>query len=366
MFDNLSNNDISNAVDELVTCLGVKDQTPYQDLLALLRKKDTQGCVQEIASRLGLPIQISLSYVPKDFKGGDTNRFHTEQLARTDWTGRGIGGITAQVAIPEHLPMYGSKALEGYLIRVRVSENCQEYPATFIAVMAHELSHVLLRSLIHPQKDSELHTDLVPILLGFRDIVERGRKTVESTARGNVTTTRKTTYGYLTDSQFRFAYDKVGTMLEGHKRDKERLLEQVAQVRRKLQGGTRRLAKFRNYLQYIDKHPRKNMRGEHGSKLVECHGLDYTRGWEIAITQGKSTLEGAEAFVRPVRHYTSRTVEQLSEYARRVSETSGQFDDLVGAITADLRILRGYVGLICRFWSIVWLRSQPGAGHATN
>jgi hypothetical protein len=38
---------------------------PFQDLIALLRTRDTQACVQEIATRLGLPIRISLSYAPK-------------------------------------------------------------------------------------------------------------------------------------------------------------------------------------------------------------------------------------------------------------------------------------------------------------
>jgi hypothetical protein len=195
MFDNVANDDISTAIDELVAFFGVKEETACQDLLRLLANGDAERCVQQIASRLGLPVEIKLSYVPKDFKPGDTNAFDTKQLARTDWTGRGVEGITAQVAIPEALPMYGTLALEGYPILVRVSENCLECPATFIALMAHEMSHVLLRSVMHPQKDNELYVDLVPILLGFGDIISSGRKTIESTPSGHVRTIRTTTYG---------------------------------------------------------------------------------------------------------------------------------------------------------------------------
>jgi hypothetical protein len=103
MFDRLTNDDISNALAELIACCGVKEEMPSDDLVTLLRKKDTQGCVQEIATRLDLPVRIVLSYVPRDFRPGASNGFRTEALARTDWTGHGIEGITAQVSVPQHL-----------------------------------------------------------------------------------------------------------------------------------------------------------------------------------------------------------------------------------------------------------------------
>ena len=142
MFDKLTNEEFQKAIDDVAATLGFKEDVFAATLLDLLRKQETQQCVQGIAAWLGLPIQIDLSYVSKDFKAGDKNRFHSSALSRTDWTGRGVEGITAQVAIPSRLPMFGSKEMEGYRISVRVSENCHERPETFIAVMAHELSHV--------------------------------------------------------------------------------------------------------------------------------------------------------------------------------------------------------------------------------
>ena len=154
MFERLTNTDATNALDELIACLGVREEMPYHDLVALLQKKDPEGCVQEIATRLGLPIRISLSYVPKDFRPATANRFRSSALGRTDSTGRGIEGITAQVSIPHDLPMFGSSDLEGFPIRVRVSESCYAHPETFVTMIAHELSHVLLASLWSPHKDS--------------------------------------------------------------------------------------------------------------------------------------------------------------------------------------------------------------------
>ena len=62
MFERLSNDDISNALAELITWFGVKEEVPLHGLAALLREKNTEGCVQEIATQLDLPIRISLRY----------------------------------------------------------------------------------------------------------------------------------------------------------------------------------------------------------------------------------------------------------------------------------------------------------------
>lgn len=359
MFDNLSNDDITTALDELITYFGVKEEMPYYDLLVFLCKKDTQGCVQEIAIRLGLPIRISLSYVPKNFKPGNTDCFQTSTLTRTDWTGRGIGSITAQVSIPQHLPMFGTSGLEGYPISVRVSEKCHEHPETFVAIMAHELSHVLLASLCHPQKDSELHTDPVPILLGFHDVVRRGRKTVQSTTIGNVTTTRTDTYGYLTDSQFDFACNYVRGILTRHQRQKKHLTKVVAKLRRELRVATRHLAMFCNYVRYLDTHPVVKMNQDDALRIVQFHAWNYTREWETGVSQVGTSLEKAERFLQPLSHYTNSAVEQLERHIKNLSRASEQLHQLMGDITRDVRTLRRYVPLLYWLWNTLWRRWAP-------
>ena len=349
MFNRLSNDEITNALDELITCLGVKEEMDSHDLVALLEKEDTEGCVQEIAARLGLSIRINLSYVPKDYRPGNTNRFYTSALAQTDSNGRGIEGIFAQVSIPQHLPMFGMSGLQGYPIPVRVSKNCHAYPDTFVAIMAHELSHVLLASLWSTHKDSELHTDLVPIILGFRDVVRRGRKTIESTTNGDTITTQTTTYGYLTDSQFEFACNYVAGLLHRHSHEKKRLLKVVEQVQGKLNKATRSLASFREYFRYLDLHPPKRMRKEHAERVVQLHGRDYSLEWERRITAVRKSMEIAEAFAGPLNHYWTSTVEQLTTHIRELEVASAELDRLKKASTKDERILRKYVDFIYRF-----------------
>lgn len=351
MFENLSTDDISVAIDELIGCLGFREERPYQDLLTLLEKKDTQGCVQEIAVRLGLPIRINLSYVPKDFRPTDTGGFQSSSLSRTDWTGHGLDGITAQVFIPSFLPLFGSSSLTGYAISVRVSENCFERPETFVAVMAHELSHVLLRSLCHPQKDSELHTDLVPILLGFRECVRKGRKNVQYATAAGRTTTHTTTYGYLTDQQFEFACQKLTAILQQHARDKEQLLQLVKQVRRKLCRAKKDLASFRDCLLYLDRHLATRITEQDAHRIVQFHTWDYTSDWESGIAQAEVELESSDTSVHTLTRYTSSTTEQLRERKVSLDLDSEKLDQVAKAVRDDLKILRRNVGIIFRIRS---------------
>jgi hypothetical protein len=332
----------------MVASVGAKAESPYATLAATLGEGNTQACVQEIASRLGLPVLINLSYVSKDFKPGDSARFRSSELSRTDWAGHGIDGITAQVSIPESLPLYGSASLSGYPIGVRVSEGCSERAETFIAIMAHELSHVLLRSLRHPQRDSELHTDLVPILLGFGTCVERGRKRVRTETSGGRTTTHVTTYGYLTDSQFQFVRQRVRVLLQGHENDKKRLLKRLAQARRGVQRASRQLNSFREYLAYLDKHLTRRIRPADAPRIVALHAWDYTRGWESGIAEVQGQIGESAAFAGTLNHYTSSGVQRIKERSQALEEACKPLSKVTGAIALDLKTLRRYVSPIYR------------------
>jgi hypothetical protein len=354
MFEKLSHEDVSGILDELISCFGVKEEIPFHDLVSLLEEKDTEGCVQEIATRLALPIKISLSYVSKNFRSDNWEGFRTSALARTDWTGRGIEGIIAQVSIPSHLPMFGSSGLQGYPIRVRVSEGCHAHPETFVAIMAHEFSHVLLASLCHPKRDSELHTDLIPIIMGFRDVVERGRKTVKNSTSGDSTSTVTTTYGYLTDSQFDFACSYVNGILQRHQCDRNRLLEVAEQLQRKLKKAFHTLDMFRTYFAYLDRHPPKKMKMQHAQRVVQLHAQDYCGEWEGCITAIGTSVEDAAKFARPLNHFTTVALEHLKRHSEILELATDQLGQLTETISRDAKILKRYVGIFYRLQRKLW------------
>ena len=358
MFDQLSNEEISKALVELAACLGIKEDVAPEDFLTPLRRNDTDECVRGIASQLGLPIRVSLSYASEEFRPGNTDGFRSSALSRTDRNGRGIDGIFAQVAIPPNLPMFGTPELQGYPIRVRVSENCLARPDTFVAIMAHELSHVLLASLWSPHKDCELHTDLVPILLGFRNAVRVGRKSIERTTAANTTTTHTTTYGYLSDAQFDFAYRYVGDLLMRHDRDKEQFQMRVRQLRDDLDEATRSFLAFRDYFSYLDNNPPEKMKREHAQRVVQLHSKDWAKDWESRIAACTETFEAANLFARGLNHYTSRTVEQLKSHTCALGQASDGVRHLVEEVRKDKTILRKYVSVGYRLRRILRFHSH--------
>lgn len=349
MFNRLSNHEVTEAIDTLIATLGVREEVPCGDLRRFLWKKDTQGCVQQIAARLGLPVRIDLSYVPKDSAPGNPNRFESSSLAHTDWHGRGIEGITAQVLVPQRLPMFGTADLAGYPIKVRVSEGCHRHSHAFIAIVLHELSHVLLASLFSPHKDSELHTDLIPVILGFRETVRTGRKVVESryTAVGTETTT--TTYGYLTDAQFDLACRYVTDLLTQHARNKRDLHRTAWHLARRADKVSCALSQFREYFCYLDANPPRRMKPEHAQRVVTLHGQDNASVWENDLSTIHRCAESAQSFVGQVdRHYLPATLNQLALHARKLEPSEEHLRVLADAIRTENRILRRYVPVTLR------------------
>ena len=354
MFKNLTETDIADAIDDLIPCFGVKEEEPYKSLIVLVRQKKIQECVQQIASLLRLPIQIKLTYVPKNYKPGNTdgpekfNKFDSDSLVETDSKGRGVGAIIAQVIMPPDMPIFGSPRLDGYLIEVRVSEGCHKHAETFITLIAHELSHVLLQVLVHPQKDSELHVDLIPVLMGFHDIIQEGRKDIYSTTVGDCTTTHTTTYGYLTDHQFYFASKKIRGIVEKHKKDKLFLITKATYLRSKLDIAIRQLRQFRDYLNYVDTHSVKRMRPKDAAKVVQFHALDYTREWEDCTMRVKSMVDGIDKHVPSLNQYTSTVIEKIKDYLKTTEQASERLEKLLKIASKDLKVLRRYVSLIYR------------------
>jgi hypothetical protein len=150
-------------------------------------------------------------------------------------------------------------------------------------------------------------------------------------------------------------YAKVMAMLMCHQAEKTGLLKRVAEVRRRLRTATRCLARFREYLRYLDNRPTRRMRGEDAARVVQFHALDYTRKWETAIAQSETTLGEAEAFATPLTHYRTRAVQELHGFSRSVGLASQQVEQLAAEVTGDLRLIRRHVSLAHRLLSALSL-----------
>jgi hypothetical protein len=363
MKNRIDNGYISNAIDELVGALGVKESADCSKLDKLLRDKETKNCLKAIASQLGLPIEINLSFVPKDYKpsasdyrSGDSIRFQSRALARTDSSGRGIEGITAQVSIPNYLPFYGTSALTNFLINVKVSENCNEQPETFIAVMAHELSHVLLHSLMHPQKDNEFYTDLTAMILGLSTVIERGRKVIKFITTGYATETQTTTYGYLSDEQFIFARNRINSILKERMHLRKELQHQIAELRRECSRSKRALLRFNKFLEYLDRHRERTIKQTDALRIVSFHQAGYTDELEKAIRESERLLTEVTNFSEHLVHYTNHALDLIQQYKALMKVSVTSLSGKCAVLDDDVKVLGRYVSLWYRISTAMEIR----------
>jgi hypothetical protein len=214
MDNKIDDNYILQAAKELINTLGVKKPIQEIEIINHIRSGKIQEAIEQIARYLGLPVRINISFVPKGYKSSRKSGFESSQLSRTDSEGRGLNSIVAQVSIPKNMPLYGTRELDNLPINVVISEDCNKEPIAFMAIMAHELSHLVLYSLWHKEKENEFYTDLTAMVLGFNEVMAKGRKVVTQTRTGNVVQTLTITYGYLSDEQFVLAQGEIRGLLE--------------------------------------------------------------------------------------------------------------------------------------------------------
>lgn len=348
MENEVDNNYISRAIDELVATLGVKEQVVAKNFdKPFGLGGDAKKCIKGIAGYLGLPIEINLSYISKNYKPNAQDNFQSHYIVKTDWTGRGTQGITAQVSIPSNLPLYGSDSLKNFPINVRISENCKDSPKTFIAVMAHELSHIVLYSLWHKEKENEFYTDLTAMILGFSKVMGSGRRVMKVKSGFGYTEYQTTTYGYLSDDNFDFAKKKINQIVDSRKNEKEKILPKVHELRKSYTIFERRLRNVREFLKQIDKKPKQNMAREDVPPIMLMHQPNYFYDYETALSFHQDKLTKIEFFLKNLTHFSEASLKRLKETGYEIQSLHSSLADQVRKITRDSDVLKKYVG----FWA---------------
>jgi len=342
--DRIDKEYIGNAVDQLVGSLGVKEDANYSEFETLLSAKEIRKCIKAIASQLGLPIEINLSFGPPDYAPGESY-FGSRDVVATDCRGRGTAHITAQVSIPNDLPLYGNPKLANFPIDVKVSQDCNEQPETFVAVMAHELSHILLYSLMHPQKLNEWYTDLTAMVLGFSNIMEKGRKVTKVTTTSMGTETQTSTFGYLSDEHFDFARDKMNSILQERRAIKEKFCDDIAEFRRQCAHSKKILLLFTRFLEYLDKHRDRTIREADAPKIITFHQAEYAHALEVAIKATEEFLTVTTNSIEPLVHYTDYAVALIRLYENQMKVLRPSLGQKRAILNGDVKILRRYVSL---------------------
>ena len=254
--DNTKDEYLLEIVDDLFPKIGLIENMSTAEISEKIDSFDIQQRVQFVAMCLGLPTRINISII----------------------TNNGINNnIGARVFIPENMPMYGSKELAGFPVNMEIKGNITYNKITFVAVVAHELAHILLASIKSDKKTDELYTDISSMMLGFIDVIDAGRKVVNyTTYEGNTKTDHTTTYGYLNDHQFYIVKKRINKGILNCKKYKQTTEKRLTVLKHRIKTLNKDLKFLNRIFNYLSKNiTRIKIVGEDSNKMQYFYNNNY-------------------------------------------------------------------------------------------
>jgi prefoldin subunit 5 len=344
-----------NAIDSLVNTFGIAEPVDAKHLVKLIKNKKYEECLREIVKQYSLPISFKIKIVPRGYKKSH-NYFKTSGLAKTDESGKGKESITAQVSIPPNLPIFGDPKLKGFKVDIVIGEECSDHPEAFIFIVAHEVSHLLLETLRHPEKHNEIYADLVPLTLGFAEIASLGR-TVRKVDynQDNTTTTTTTTYGYMTNYQFEYALEKVNELLNNYRLEVKSInqkMDKIAQRAKKLE---RLIETVKGLLKDIDNNWKKNINTKDAQLLVKIHDVGYLDAYSKALSASQSIVDRHKSSFASVTHYTKKYIDQLNKFDEGATLLFTKIEKTTIRAQRDVEVLKRNFNLTYRLRSTLRL-----------
>lgn len=351
MEDSVTNDYIELALKNLISTIGIRYIVDRHYLVSLVKSNHVKDCIDQMCAQFGLPVDINISYVPKGYRP-TSNDFQSKQLVKTDHNRRGVGGITAQVLIPSNLPPFGSNAMIKFPIKVKLSEDCRENPESFITVMAHELSHVLLYSMFHEKKEDEYYTDLTAMIVGFLKVMKVGRKVVKRTTEEKIgyqeVTIRVTSFGYLSDSNFKFAFQKIKSFLKLQKTIRKQFFK-TANLHAKRIYDAKILVIF--FTKYLDNLADKNLTKISTADLAKINKFyqpGYVDSFHGVIKSFKDSLDTHVKLNEKIKFCTEPVFKEIVTSEAVLVTIAKSADENLLKLKNDLNILKKYVDF--PFW----------------
>jgi len=254
--DNIEDEYLLEIIDNLFPKIGLIENMSTTEISEKIDLFDIQQRVQFVAMCLGLPIRINISIITNN---GTNNN------------------IGARVFIPENMPIYGSKELVGFPVNMEIKGNITYNKITFVAVVAHELSHILLASIKSDKKTDELYTDISSMMLGFIDAIDAGRKIVNyTTYEGNIKTDHTTTYGYLDDHQFYIVKKRINKGILDCKKHKQTTKKKLNILKYRIKMLNKDLKFLNKIFNYLSRNITKiKIIGEDSNKMQYFYNNNY-------------------------------------------------------------------------------------------
>ncbi len=324
MKDEVSNEYISQAVDELVAVFGVREPVPRALFLSRASKrKNIKTVISSIAECFDLPIRIDLSFISKEYDKSATPAFDSRHVTKSD--GTGTHGIVAQVLIPSALPFYRDRALKDFPISIKLPEDFGGVSAAFVTVMAHDLSHVVLYALRHQKKENEFYTDLTAMIFGFMNIMTIGRKISITQSKRHIGYTQYTTtttrYGYLSDNNFEYAKRKITQLLHDKATRVHAVKKTAEEIGKEINSAKALIAKMQKNLALLDKHPHKKISAADTQRILLLHSPSYFSENEAFFERSRQNLGNMERRIEQAR--TTEVIKALDGEVATLRRTIG-------------------------------------------
>jgi hypothetical protein len=282
---------------------------------------------------MGMPNDVRLTFATV------SKRFVTLAVLTTTHQGGGTHGIVAQVTIPANLPMYGTVAFTSHTIEMTLGEAfVAAKPQTAVTLLAHELSHVLLHALRHHNRDIEQFTDLVPLVLGFTDIVGPGRVSTVSEEIGNVVRTSTLTYGYLSDAEFSLARQLVATLGAESQRRRQVLSAAIHQLRCVVDSITARAQMLVTVLRVLDE-LEAPVSPNDGPRLVALHDSAYSDDLHRELERSKKLAAEATVFAEALSKPSAKERERVDKVRRALNARVEHLRATERQLGSDLRLV---------------------------
>ena len=330
---------VTNAIEQLMSILGISEEMPVSRIMTPTNPAETKLLIESIARYLRLPVRIHVINVPDDYRPPDTssfggNAFHSSDMVITDSYGKATASIVAQVQIPSYLPMFGSPKMEGFPINVMVSVDAVSNSYAFVSIMAHELTHIVLYSIQHTEKNNEVYTDLAAMLLGFSTIMKHARSNKR--------------IGYLNDDLFWCAYSRISELLGERTQAKCDLLSIAHNSEIMLLQFEKLFIRFTRLMQYVD-NSRLSKKFKHADRIVEFHQTDYTKKYSTQIQKTKQELLQIRKYCTELLHYTPTAYDGIHKLSQQAITVQSNLKANLSLLQDDTKILTTYVGRF-RLW----------------
>ena len=220
---------------------------------------------------------------------------------------------------------------------------------SFALIMAHEISHVFLYSIRHPQKNNEFFTDFTAITHGFHDVFYNGRKLNDVNKKFNwftnttTTSTQTTTYGYLNDNQFAFVSKKILYALKKN-REQENIFFKVIKRNEKItakHGAI--LLRFKNFFELITQNLNKKISGKDGKIITHLFEPGYMEEIDLLFNSYSSKLEDAQKLYENNFNYTAKRTEKIINISDELLYLSLKANENMKVLKKYVKIMKKYI-----------------------